>query len=116
MRYGVYYALHDRGQSIPSDRTVDMEIADIASQVLPALDGDGDYMGLVDQNGTTLQFIYYQESDRFWVEIPFLDEKASHGRWMNFEDCAELLRDLPKTFSIKAFSGFEYHPWRAPSP
>lgn len=113
MRYGVYYALHDRGQSVASDKPVDMGIEDISTQILPALDGDGDYMGLIDENGTTLQFIYQQVNDRFRVEIPLLDEKASHGCWMRFDACVELLRNLPEPFSVKAFPDFQYQTWQA---
>lgn len=114
MRYDVYYALYDRGQSVASDNPVSMEPDAIAGEILAAMDGDGDYMGVLDSDGTALQFVYEQEEDRFWVEIPLLDQRASHGCQRTYEQCVALLKDLPGTFKLQAFPDFAYYPWQNP--
>lgn len=112
MHYHVFYSLHDRQQFVSSDKPVDMEPEDIQSGVLAAMEGDGDCLGIIDGRGNVLQFIYDELGDRFWVEIPLLDERASYGRWLPYEACAELLGSLPAQFTASAFEGFDYRHWR----
>ncbi len=112
MPYRVFYSFHDRQQFVSSDKPVSMEVADIRQDLLAALEGDGDFIGLIDEHGTVLQFIYDELGDRFWVEIPHSNERSSHGRWLPYEECAVLLAELPEQFRPESFDGFEHRPWR----
>jgi len=116
MRYGVFYMLYEREQSIASDSPVDMEPAQASREILAAMDGDGDYLGLIDRNGTVLQIMYDLDDDRFWAEIPLLEQQASHGCWLDYAACEALLMDLPETFTIQAFPDFVHTPWQNAQP
>jgi hypothetical protein len=110
-RYKVFYCFYGTGKDVPADEPIEMDQADICTELLGALDQEDDFFGLIDVDGTTLQVIYETSKDRYWVEIPRPQQGGSYGRHLSFEGIAALFEALPAKLSLEAFPEFEFQSW-----
>lgn len=111
MHFRVYYLFERAGESVSSASAIEMSARDIREQLLPRFQSEGDYLGLIDSQDRILQILPEPDLERFWVELPIDDARASHGCHMNLERLREFLMELPAVFDPAAIPGFEYRPW-----
>lgn len=83
----------------------------ICEQLLPRLQTEDDFLGILDPEDNVLQILCEPLEGRFWVELPLESAKASYGRHMALEELQNLLRQLPAVFDRQAIPGLEYRPW-----
>lgn len=107
--FHVFYCRHRTGDFIDSHKPTPIDasrIADLASNVL---EDNGDFLGLVDDDDSVLQFIYAarSEDDRqpIRMEIPDLCTKENLIRYISNTELFELLRDLPDKLTADIISG-----------
>jgi hypothetical protein len=112
MGYRVFYQLQREERVVESDAAVEMALADVYSGIFGHLSEDKDYFGMIDLTGQTLQFMYDQPSDRYWCEIPSPSEKGAYGKWLSFDQAADLLKALPATFSRETVPGLKFESWQ----
>ena len=55
LQFKVFYSLQDRKDEVDSTAPVPMELSDVREDLLPRVREEGDSLGLIDSNGTTLQ-------------------------------------------------------------
>lgn len=111
MRYRVYYLFDRTGESISSASALEMGARAIREQLLPRLQTEDDYLGIIDHQDNVLQILCEPAAARFWVELPMDTAKASYGRHMRLAELQELLRQLPAVLDREAIPGLEYRPW-----
>jgi hypothetical protein len=111
MHYRVYYLFDRSGESISSASAVEMSARSICEQLLPRLQSEDDYLGIIDAQENTLQILREPNTERYWVELPIDAAKASYGRHMDIEQLRELMMELPAVFGREAIPGLEYRPW-----
>ena len=111
MHYRVYYLFERSGESVSSASALEVSSREIREQLLPRLQHEDDYLGIIDQAENTLQILREPGSIRYWVELPLDAAKASYGRHMNFDEVDQLIRELPSVFDRDAIPGLEYRPW-----
>lgn len=111
MHYRVYYLFDRTGESISSVSALEMSARTIREQLLPRLQTEDDYLGIIDPQDNVLQILCEPTAGRFWVELPLDAAKASYGRHMGLEEVQDLLRQLPSVFDREAIPGLEYRPW-----
>lgn len=111
MHYRVFYMFERSGESVSSASALEVSSRIIREQLLPRLQGEDDFLGIIDQEENTLQILCEPGLSRYWVELPLDAAKASYGRHMDFAQLQELIRDLPPVFDRDAFPGLEYRPW-----
>jgi hypothetical protein len=112
VRYKVFYALEESVEdAVAGEDAVEMDHADIYSELFGGLAKHGDFFGMVDANGTTLQVMYHAERDRYWFEIPVENEGGSYGRFLDFDQAANLIKSLQPTFDVASFPSFVFEPW-----
>lgn len=111
MHYKVFYLFDRTGESISSASALEMSARDIREQLLPRLQTQDDYLGIIDSEEHVLQILCEPTAGRYWVELPLDAAKASYGRHMGLEELQELLRQLPGVFDREAIPGLEYRPW-----
>lgn len=83
--------------------------------LLPALISravtDGDFLGLMDTEGNTLQLMYEGDEDRYWLEIPVPAQGGSYGKHYSLEGIREVFRALPPRFDVAEFPDFRFESW-----
>ncbi|QIK36966.1 hypothetical protein GWK36_01960 [Caldichromatium japonicum] len=111
MHYRVFYLFERTGESLSSMRAIEMSAKAICEQLVPRLQTEDDYLGLIDGRDTTLQILYDPANRRYWVELPIDAAKASYGRYMALEELKTFLLALPERFGQDSLPGLEYRPW-----
>ncbi|WP_342662125.1 hypothetical protein [Thioflavicoccus mobilis] len=83
----------------------------IRERLLPRLQSEDDYLGILDADDQILQILVEPERERYWVEIPLDAAKASYGRHMSLAELNDLLAALPRLFEQDQIPGLRYRPW-----
>lgn len=109
MEYQVFYFCFDKGEDVPGSDPVTRAAAELPELAERMLCDEGDFVGVIDASGNTLQFMAMEDS--VWLEIPAPEEHGSYGQHLSFEELLDVLRELPATFSPKLFSEFAFKPW-----
>ncbi|MGQ9830332.1 MAG: hypothetical protein ACUVQI_01735 [Thermochromatium sp.] len=111
MHYRVFYLFDRFGEALSSASAVEMSAKAICEKLLPRLQTEDDYLGLIDSRETILQILYEPSESRYWVELPVDDAKASYGCYMVLDELKDFILTLPKVFEREAIPGLEYRPW-----
>ena len=111
MHYRVFYLFDRSGESISSASAVEMSARTICEQLLPRLQSEDDYLGLVDAEDNILESLDVPDASRYWVELPIDAAKASYGRYLDRAFLSELMLGLPAVFDRESIPGLEYRPW-----
>lgn len=111
MHYRVFYLFERFRESISSASAVEMSVRSICEQLLPRLQSEDDYLGIIDAQETIMQILCEPGEQRYWVELPIDAAKASYGLHMDFEQLRVLLMGLPAVFDREAIPGLVYRPW-----
>jgi hypothetical protein len=111
MHYRVFYLFDRTGESVSSASALEMSARSIREQLLPRLQTEDDFLGIIDTQDNVLQILCEPGASRYWVELPMDAAKASYGRHMSLDELQELMRQLPKVFDIQEIPGLEYRPW-----
>ena len=111
MHYRAFFSLERSGESVSSATAADMTVREICEPLLPRLQSDDDYIGLIDAGDTVLQLTCEPGGERFWVEIPLDAAKASYGCHANREELGALIGSLPGVFDQAMIPALKYRPW-----
>lgn len=111
MHYRVFYLFDRTGESVSSASALEMSARSIREQLLPRLQTEDDYLGIIDTQDNVLQILCEPASSRYWVELPLDAAKASYGRHMSLDELQDLMRQLPEVFDLREIPGLEYRPW-----
>ncbi|NCA71338.1 MAG: hypothetical protein EOM91_14805 [Sphingobacteriia bacterium] len=111
MHYRVFYLFERLGESVSSASALEVTSREIGEQLLPRLQQEDDYLGIIDHQDNTLQILCEPGTGRYWVELPLDAAKASYGCHMDLAALQELIKNLPAVFEREAIPGLEYRPW-----
>ena len=109
--YQVFYHFYGSGASVDSDAPLSMNVADIYSPLLGQLSEDGDFIGLIDTQGGTLQVMYEAKDDVYWIEVIDVSKQGSHGKHMGFDELTDFFKALPEHFQPNSIDGSEFIAW-----
>ena len=97
--FHVFYCRHRTGDGIASHAPAPMPLDRIAALASDVLEENGDFLGLVDENESVLQFIYLARGDHdsrpIRMEIPDVARKQSLIRHISNIELSRLLENLP---------------------
>jgi hypothetical protein len=111
MHYRVFYCFDRCGESVSSASAMEMSARTICEQLLPRLQSEDDFLGIIDPQEQILQILCEPDAGRFWVEVPLDAAKASYGKHMDLAELREFIAHLPATFDHQAIPGLVYRPW-----
>ena len=112
MEYDVFYCFYaESDDGVPSTKPVRMPLTAICDDLLPRMTSEGDFIGLIDAQGVTLQACCEPDENCYWVEMPAPKEKGSHGQYCTFDELMEIFKKLPAEFTAAAFPGFAFESW-----
>ena len=109
--YHVFYHFYANGDSVPSEFPVSMNEADIYSPLLGKLHQDGDFLGLIDAQGETLQVMYEADNDLYWIEVLALEQRGSYGKYVGFDELTDFFKALPEHFHSDSISDATFMAW-----
>lgn len=111
MHYRVYYYFARSQEVVSSASAVEMSARAIRERLVPRLQSEDDYLGILDAEDQVLQILAEPGGERYWVEIPLDAAKASYGRHMSLAELNDLLAVLPNRFDQEQIPGLSYRPW-----
>lgn len=111
MAYRVYYYFARSQEALSSASAMQMPARTIREQLLPRLQSEDDYLGIIDGQDNILQILYEPCQQRYWVEIPIDAAKASYGCHMTYAEIEELVGALPPVLDQQCIPGLTYRPW-----
>jgi hypothetical protein len=114
--YQAFYDIAGMGDQVTGDSPIEMELADVYTDVFPFMKEDGDFFGLIDTKGTTLQALYHAADDTYWLEVPRPDLNGSFGAYLTFDEASDLIKSIDGDFPLEGFSGFRFNGWSAHPP
>ena len=88
-----------------------INISEEFPDLLAQLTRKGDFLGIIDSDGKTLQMMYDADDDRYWIEIPSPENDGSYGCDMTLEQIAGLVEALPQRFAPAMLPGAEFRRW-----
>ena len=109
--YRLFHNIIRLGEAIPAEDAREIELADVYSDIFPSMKEDGEFFGLIDSRGNTLQAMYDADADRYWFEVPRPDLGGSFGVSLSFDDSMDLIKSLDGLFSQEGGEGFEFQAW-----
>jgi hypothetical protein len=109
--FRVFYCFYAENDVVLAADAAPMDVADIYSELLGRLSSDGDFLGMTDEEGHTLQMMYDPDKDRYCVEIPSPERHGSYACNMDFDQVVELMKALPTQFVPAAIPGLEFETW-----
>lgn len=110
MEYKVFYTCYGTNDTVESSTPYSTDrdnMVAIAQQVLRA---GGDFFGMVDESGVTLQFMR-QEDDKIWMEIPMPSESGSYGGRILVSDLERVLLSIVTPLNPIRMNGLEFEQW-----
>lgn len=97
--FHVFYCRHRTGEEIASYAPAPMEADRILALAGDVLEENGDFLGLVDDDDSVLQFIYLARSEGdehpIRMEIPDIRRRENLIRHISNVELFELLKNLP---------------------
>jgi hypothetical protein len=112
MHYRVFYLFERSGDMVSSVNAIEMSMRSIYEQLLPRLQTEDDYLGLIDAQENVLQiFRVVGNGATYWLELPIDAAKASYGRRLELAALQPLLLGLPAVFNRDDIPELEYRPW-----
>ncbi|MDH3658595.1 MAG: hypothetical protein OEU92_00980 [Alphaproteobacteria bacterium] len=97
--FHVFYYRNRTGDQIASHAPAPMGVDGIAALAGDVLEENGDFLGLVDDDDSVLQFIYVARSDvdqrPIRMEIPDVRKKGNLIRHISNAELFDLLQNLP---------------------
>jgi hypothetical protein len=111
MHFRVFYLINRSGERVSSTSAVEMTPKAICEQMLPRLQSEDDYLGILDAADNALQVLPEPSQQRFYVEVPLEAAKASYGRYVDRAELEALIHDLPAEINERSIPGLTYKPW-----
>ncbi len=111
MSYGVFFSIEALGRRVDSSSPEYCTGTDTAIELLSSLSSDGDFFGLIDEDGTCLQVRFEDEENRYWLEVPRPDLSGSYGAHFSFEAASNAVENLAGLIPDTGFDGFEFTSW-----
>lgn len=111
VKYQAFHSICRLGDSVEATNPVTVTLQEVTDEWFPLLKEHQEYLGLVDNLGTTIQMLYNEENDNYWIKVPRADLNGSYGRRVDFNGAKTILRSLETPFPVDGFDGFEFGSW-----
>lgn len=111
MNYRVFYSCAATGDAVDSETPYSTDRDTMIAMAQQLLRSEGDYYGIIDENGVALQFMV-ENQETLWMEIPVPAEQGSYGGQLPFSELEKTLLALAPPFDPGGIAGLQFQPWR----
>lgn len=115
-QFGVFYCFYATREEVTSGLPFSLNLEEVTSRLLPKLESDSDFIGIVDVNGVTVQFMFHKADNRIWMEIPSPEKRGSYGKYILLSELHDEIKNLPSEFSVSGFPEMKFQSWDAQTP
>lgn len=109
MSFKAFYSCNSTEERVDSADAYDIDLKWAANIVVDILRDEGDFFGLTDGAGTTLQFM--RESESVWMEIPSPADRGSYGAHIAITDVRPTIVALPDLLDPKQLTNLDFQAW-----
>jgi len=110
MNYRIFYCCYSTEDRLDSDKAVRMDRGSIIETAMQVLRNHRDFVGVTDDDETTLQFMV-EEDGSVWMEIPRPLEGGAYGKLIAITDVERILLGLGARIDRQAFPGMQFEKW-----
>ncbi len=110
MKVRVFYTCYSTGESVDSSSPYETDFDTMVSMAQQLLRAEGDFFGIVDERGRTLQFMVQGEGE-IWMEIPVPAEGGSYGRLLAVPDLEHTLLSVQHPLDPSGIDGLQFEAW-----
>ena len=111
MNLRVFYYFERGDDQVTSTSPLSMSRDAVRTRLIPRLEGEDDYIGLVDEAESTLQIMLAADTGEYWVELPVSDQHVSYGKVVSLDELVEIFQLLPRRFRPRDFPDFRLRAW-----
>ncbi len=107
-RIGAFFAFSG-GSAVKGDSPLSIPMIN-AGLLVWRLFAVGDFFGLVDGSGGTLQ-VMIEKNGRCWVEVPAVKEGGAYGKFVRRDELREVIKSLPERITPQVVEGLRFTPY-----
>ena len=105
-----FYCCYSTGDNVLGSEAIPIDRESALGIAQSVLRETKDFVGFVDANGTTLQFMV-KDSGLVWMEVPVPEEDGCYGKMVSWSVAESVIGSLPEEFGKDCISGLEYQGW-----
>ena len=114
MQYKIFFTDYCEGKTLDSKDARAATKEEILHSMDCVLHMPDNFLGIIDANGTTLQFMVRKDRS-ITVDIPDESKQGSYTKNASLADCLDLVRDLPAEISAANIDGLAFMSWLPPA-
>ncbi len=109
MAYYAFYCCYSTGMDVDASDAHEIELDWAHELVLDILRDENDFFGLIDECGTTLQFMRME--DAVLMEIPVPTKSGSFSKSISIQEVVSIIKSLPLRIDSTSFTNFTFKSW-----
>lgn len=110
MAYALFYDCVALDEAVSSENPLPATPAKVKAMLAEILVDEGDFIGLVDDEGTTLQFLKVHSG--IWMEVPDPGNEGSYGKKVTLDEARQTLDELGETIEHYLIDGLVFEKWQ----
>ena len=107
-KYSIFYHCEESGDDVPSNSPVEYQLDTIIDMSMQLLLSDGDFFGVVNGEGRTVQFIV--DGNSIVIDIPDLIKQGSHSREIRMSELENTIKCIDQLF-LDNLKGYKFSSW-----
>lgn len=105
-----FYTDYCEKKSIPSEEAWEVSKEDVLHSMDCVLHMPGNFLGIIDQNDATLQFMVNDDRS-IHVDIPTPSKRGSYVKTESLKGCLDLVRTMGETVEPDSITGLTFESW-----
>ena len=109
MAYSLFYDCVALDEAVPSDNPLPATPGKVKAMLTEVLIDEGDFLGIIDEEGTTLQFM--KQHAGIWMEVPDPENEGSYGKLATLDEARQTLDELGESIEHYLIDGLVFEKW-----
>lgn len=83
----------------------------IIEKMQDVLHSSGNFVGIIDDQDVSLQFVVSGDDEVITVDIPSVSDQGSFCKDVTLDEAIDIVRELEGDFDLSTIEGLELRPW-----
>lgn len=110
MAFSFFYDCVALDEAVPSDHPLPVTLRKVKAMLTEVLIDEGDFIGIIDDQGTTLQLL--KQHGGIWMEVPDPENEGSYGKHVTLDEARQTLDELGDTIEHYLIDGLLFEKWQ----
>lgn len=111
MPYHMFYCDYAEDEDVPAEEAIPADLETIIQRMDSVLRITENFVGMVDTNDVTLQFIVNDDYS-IHVDIPIPKKRGSYSKTLPLDACVELVKGIGSTIDPDSIPGLIFESWQ----